>query len=110
VCALEQEHVDFRALVNRVYHYYRRVLKQDRDDGVAANNIGVFMSNGGNPAGARPYFVRAVRLLPRDLNAHENLRVADILMRKPEARWHDYPEGLKPGKHTLAVYFDPHAM
>jgi hypothetical protein len=51
-----------------------------------------------------------VRLLPRDLNAHENLRVADILMRKPEARWHDYPEGLKPGKHTLAVYFDPHAM
>ena len=107
---LGKARVDFEALVERVHHYYRRVLGQNPDDGVATNNIGVFMANHGNPAGARPYFVRAVRLRPRDRNAHENLRVADILTRRPRARWHDYPERLKPGKHTLAVYFDPHGM
>jgi len=107
---LEREKIDFKRLVRQVYRYYRKLLKQNPDDAVAINNIGVFISNNGDPRRARPYFAKAVRLLPTDKNIHENLRVADILMRKSKKHWHDYQDGLQPGEYTLAAYFDPHGM
>jgi len=107
---LERRRVDFEKLVQWVYVYYRRFLKQHPDDAAALNNIGVLLSNRGKPRRARRYFAMAVRLAAQDRNIHENLRIADILMRKPEQRWHDYPDGLQPGKHTMVAYFDPHGM
>jgi Tfp pilus assembly protein PilF len=110
VRVLAQEHIAHEELAAQVHHYYEVVLKRDPKDATALNNIGVFISNNGQPKRARPYFAKAARLAPEDRNIHENLRIADILMHKPEARWHDYPDTLTPGPHTLVAYFDAHAM
>jgi Tfp pilus assembly protein PilF len=110
VRVLAQEHIALDELVAQVHHYYEVVLKRDPKDAAALNNIGVFICDNGQPKLARPYFAKAARLASEDRNIHENLRIADILMHKPEARWHDYPDTLTPGAHTLVAYFDPHAM
>jgi Flp pilus assembly protein TadD len=110
VRVLAREHISLDELVGQVRHYYEVVLKRDPRDAAALNNIGVFICDDGKPRLARPYFAKAARLAPGDRTIHENLRVADILMQKPEARWHDYPDTLTPGAHTLVAYFDPHAM
>jgi Flp pilus assembly protein TadD len=110
VRVLAREHIVLDELIGRVHHYYEVVLKRDPKDAAALNNIGVFICDNDEPKRARPYFARAARLAPGDRNIHENLRIADILMHKPEARWHDYSDALTPGAHTLVAYFDPHAM
>lgn len=107
---LAKEHTTLAELVGQVHHYYDVVLKRDPKDAAALNNVGVFISNHGEPKRARPYFARAARLAPGDRNIHENLRIADILMHKAETRWHDYPDALRPGPHTLVAYFDAHGM
>ena len=110
VRVLAQEHIALDELVAQVHHYYEVVLKRDPKDAAALNNIGVFISDHGQPKRARPYFAKAARLAPGDRNIHENLRIADILMHKSEARWHDCPDALTPGPHTLVAYFDAHGM
>jgi hypothetical protein len=107
---LEAATVNHGELVRLVQASYGELLKRDPSDAVAMNNLGVFLCNGGDPRGARPYFVQAVALRPGDRNIHENLRIADILTHKAKGRWHDYPAGLKPGRHTLLAYFDPQGM
>ena len=107
---ITQAHTTLAELVGEVRHYYDVVLKRDPKDAAAINNLGVFISNHGDPRRARPYFARAARLAPGDRNIHENLRIADILTHKSETRWHDYSDALKPGPHTLVAYFDAHAM
>jgi tetratricopeptide (TPR) repeat protein len=108
--SLEREKVDFARLVGEALRFYRRLLKTHGADAAALNNTGVLISNNGQPSKARPYFVEALRLAPRDATIHENLRIADILTRKPRRRWHVVPDGLRRGKRTFHSYFDPHAM
>jgi len=110
VRVLAQEHIALDELVAQVHHYYEGVLKRDPKDAGALNNIGVFISDNGQPKHARPYFAKAARLAPEDRNIDESLRIADILMHKPEAQRYDYPDALTPGAHTLVAYFDPHGM
>ena len=108
--SLEREKVDFASLVAEALRFYRRLLKTHGADAAALNNTGVLISNNGQPSKARPYFVAALELAPRDATIHENLRVADILTRRPRRRWHAVPGGLRRGKRTFQSYFDPHAM
>ena len=105
VRVLAQEHIALDELVAQMV-----VQKRDPKDAAALDNVGVFISDNGQPKRARPYFAKAVRLAREDRNIHENLRIADILMHKPEARWHDCPDALTPGARTLVAYFDPHGM
>ena len=108
--SVEREKVDFAHLVGEAIRFYRRLLKTHGADAAALNNTGVLISNNGQPSKARPYFVEALKLAPRDATIHENLRVADILTRRPRSRWHVVPGGLRRGKRTFQSYFDPHAM
>jgi hypothetical protein len=108
--SVEREKADFAGLVGEALRFYRRLLKTHGADAAALNNAGVLISNNGQPSRARPYFVAALKLAPRDATIHENLRVADILTRRPRRRWHVAPGGLRRGKRTFQSYFDPHAM
>jgi Flp pilus assembly protein TadD len=108
--ALDRRNVDFEKLAQHVYYYYRQFLKRHPEDAAAINNIGVTLSNQGKPRRARKYFARAVKVRRDDRNIHENLRIADILLHRPEHWWHDYAAELQPGPDTLVAYFDPHAM
>ena len=108
--SVEREKADFARLVGEALGFYRRLLKTHGADAAALNNTGVLISNNGQPSKARPYFVAALELAPRDATIHENLRVADILTRRPRRRWHAVPGGLRRGKRTFQSYFDPHAM
>ncbi len=108
--AFDGEKVDFARLVGEALRYYRRLREAGRADAATLNNAGVLISNNGQAAKARPYFVAALELAPRDATIQENLRIADILMRKSRRSWHAVPDGLRRGRRTFQSYFDPHAM
>ena len=108
--ALDVAKVPFGRLVAEAIRFSRKLQDAGRANAATLNNTGVLISNNGQPARARPYFVASLKLAPRDATIHENLRIADILMRKSRRSWHAVPDGLRRGKRTLSSYFDPQAM
>ena len=107
---LKDEQVDHSALVSEAIGYLKRYVESKPDDFVALNNLGVLLSNSGEIAASRRYFIAALKFAPKDQNIHENLRIQDILSGKSKSHWHKVPEELKKGNKTLISYFDPHGM
>jgi hypothetical protein len=97
-------------LVSEAVKHAKQLIEDGGDDPVLLNNLGVLLLNSGCASEAGAYIRQASKLAPNDRTIHENLRILDILQRRPRTRWHDVPEDAKPGSQTLLAYFDPHGM
>jgi tetratricopeptide (TPR) repeat protein len=104
--AMDAAGLDFGELVEEAVAYYLCLP----GDAAALNNAGALLSNQGRRREARAYVLDALRLSPDDRNAHQNLRILDILDRKPRSQWHRVPEDAVPAGRSFVAYFDPHGM
>ncbi len=100
----------FEKLVDRAIRFYLDYLEHHPGEPAALNNAGVFLANRGDYAAARECFARALAVAPSLLPIHRNLRIADILLRKPIRAWHAIPRTGREVPGYLEAYFDPHAM
>jgi tetratricopeptide (TPR) repeat protein len=97
-------------LAGHAIKFYFKYLRRHPGHAAALNNAGVFLSNRGDYEQAREYFAAALAHAPTILPIHRNLRIADILAKKPIADWHEIPRIGQEDPGFLEAYFDPHAM